>query len=198
VTERPYHHGNLRAELLQRAARTVRERGVEQLSLRELARQTGVSHGAPRRHFADREALLEALAESGFQQLGRELRVAEQSAGPGFEARVRAVAGAYARFATDDAALLEVMFTGKRGDPEGPLHDAGMLASDVVAELIAHGQAEGLLDPAADPERVMLVLFAVIQGAVSLLSAGIIEPDQLDAVVADGISYFLRGAQPPS
>ena len=66
-TERPYHHGNLRSALLAAAERTVRERGVQELSLRELAREVGVSHGAPRRHFPDRQALLDALAESGIR-----------------------------------------------------------------------------------------------------------------------------------
>ena len=62
VNERPYHHGNLRQALLAQAERTVRERGVQELSLRELAREVGVSHAAPRRHFPDRQALLDALA----------------------------------------------------------------------------------------------------------------------------------------
>src|SRR3954462_2477969 len=88
VTERPYHHGNLRSALLERAHRTVRERGVQALSLRELARDAGVSHGAPRRHFPDRDALLDALAMSGFEHLGRELEQAVRAAGPGAEARL--------------------------------------------------------------------------------------------------------------
>ena len=54
MAERPYHHGNLRTALLDAAERTMRDRGVQDLSLRELARDVGVSHGAPRRHFADR------------------------------------------------------------------------------------------------------------------------------------------------
>src|SRR5450631_3377520 len=87
-TERPYHHGNLRTALLEQAERTVLERGVEALSLRELARETGVSHGAPRRHFADRQALLDALAEAGFQRLGAELRGAAEGAGGEFRARL--------------------------------------------------------------------------------------------------------------
>src|SRR5271168_2514545 len=113
VTERPYHHGNLRTALLAEAERTLRERGAQELSLRELARDVGVSHGAPRRHFADRQALLDALAEAGFQRLGAELLEAATQAGTDFEARLRAVGGAYIRFATDDAALLELMFAGK-------------------------------------------------------------------------------------
>jgi hypothetical protein len=52
---RPYHHGNLRTALLAEAERTIRERGVHDVSLRQLAREVGVSHGAPRRHFPDRQ-----------------------------------------------------------------------------------------------------------------------------------------------
>src|ERR1700747_3401130 len=81
---RPYHHGNLRSELLAEAERTVREQGVDKLSLRELARATGVSHAAPRRHFPDRQALLDALAESGFERLELELTAALEAADPGF------------------------------------------------------------------------------------------------------------------
>ncbi len=61
----------------------MRERGVQELSLRELAREVGVSHGAPRRHFPDRQALLDALAEAGFARLGAELRAAVDGAGDG-------------------------------------------------------------------------------------------------------------------
>src|ERR1700761_521374 len=116
MSERPYHHGNLRSALLDAAERTVRERGVGELSLRELARDVGVSHGAPRRHFPDRQALLDALAESGFERLGRELRAALDGAGDKFEERLHATGAAYIRFATEDPALLELMFAGKHRD----------------------------------------------------------------------------------
>src|SRR4030081_3125819 len=103
LAERPYHHGNLRTALLAQAERTLRERGVEQLTLRDLARQVGVSHGAPRRHFADRQALLDALAETGFARLQAELRTAVEAAGDDFQPRLQATAAAYIRFATRDA-----------------------------------------------------------------------------------------------
>src|SRR6202011_966451 len=114
MNERPYHHGNLRTALLAQAERTVRDHGVQDLSLRELARELGVSHGAPRRHFPDRQALLDALAETGFARLGAELSDAADGAGEDFRARLQATAAAYVRFATRDAALLELMFAGKQ------------------------------------------------------------------------------------
>ena len=71
---RSYHHGNLRAALLAAAEDTLARRGARDLSLRELAREAGVSHAAPRRHFVDKQALLDALAEDGFNRLGQSSR----------------------------------------------------------------------------------------------------------------------------
>jgi len=196
VSRRPYHHGNLRAALLDEARRVVREQGAQALSLREVARKVGVSHGAPRRHFSDRQALLDALAESGFAQLGDELRRAAAGAGGDFDARMHATAAAYVRFATDDAALLELMFAGKHREPSGALHEAADHAFAVVLELIEQGQAEGVLDP-GPVERVGLVLFATIQGIAALVTGGIVPPEQIDELVADAVGHFMRGSRAP-
>ena len=194
MTERPYHHGNLRTALLEQAERTVRDRGVQDLSLRELARDVGVSHGAPRRHFADRQALLDALAEAGFERLGAELRTAADGAGEEFQARLRATAAAYVRFATRDAELLELMFAGKHREQSGALHEAGDRAFAVILELIEQGQAEGALER-GEPERVGLVLFATIQGIAALVTGGMVQAGQLDELVADATGHFLRGSR---
>jgi AcrR family transcriptional regulator len=194
VSERPYHHGNLRAALLAQAEQIVRKRGVQELSLRELAREVGVSHGAPRRHFPDRQALLDALAEDGFARLGAELRGAMDGAGGEFKARLQATASAYVRFATRDAALLALMFASKHGEPSQALHEAAEGAFAVLLELIAQGQAAGAIEPGA-PERVGLVMFATIQGIAALVTSGLVGADQLDELVADAIAHFLRGSR---
>jgi AcrR family transcriptional regulator len=193
---KPYHHGNLRAALLQRAVETVRERGVGELSLRELARATGVSHGAPRRHFPDRQALLDALALEGWDRLGGELRDALDGAGDGFDDRVAALARAYVRFATRDAALLELMFAGKRREGEdGAIHARADRAFETILGLIAAGQAAGEL-AADDPERVAIVMFATLQGLVSITNGGMLDPAELDAGVTDAVDRLLRGLRP--
>jgi AcrR family transcriptional regulator len=194
MRERPYHHGNLRTALLAQAEQTVRERGVQNLSLRELARDAGVSHGAPRRHFPDRQALLDALAEAGFERLGIKLRSAADSAGEDFQARLRATAAAYVLFATRDAALLELMFAGKHREPSGALHAAADRAFSVILELIEQGQAEGALEH-GEPQRVGLVLFATIQGIAALVTGGMVQAGQLDELLADAIGHFLRGSR---
>ncbi len=195
MSDRPYHHGDLRRALLAQAELTVRERGVQELSLRGLARELGVSHGAPRRHFPDRQALLDALAEAGFVRLGDELRSAMEDGGKDFASRVRATARAYIRFATDDAALLELMFAGTHREPAGTLAQAADRAFSAMFELIAQGQAEGALEP-GEPERVGLVLFATIQGISALVTAGIVPAAQVDELVADATAGFLAGARP--
>jgi AcrR family transcriptional regulator len=194
MPERPYHHGNLRTALLAQAERIVRERGVQELSLRELARQVGVSHGAPRRHFPDRQALLDALAEDGFARLGEELRGAVDGAGSEFQARLQATASAYVRFATRDAALLALMFASKHGKQSGALHEAADRAFSVLLELIEQGQTEGAIER-GEPERVGLVLFATIQGIAALLTGGMVDAERLDELVADAIAHFLRGSR---
>ncbi len=197
---RPYHHGNLRNALLEAAEVTVRERGVQALSLRELARDVGVSHAAPRRHFPDRQALLDALAQAGFERLGAELRGAVDGAGEDFPERLRAIATAYVRFATRDAALLELMFAGKHRERDGHDEEAARLseaadrAFSVMLEAIEQGQREGILER-GEPERVGLVLFATIQGIAALVTGGIVAAEQIDDLVADAIDRFLRGAR---
>jgi AcrR family transcriptional regulator len=194
MSERPYHHGNLRRALLDAAERTVRERGVQELSLREIARDVGVSHGAPRRHFPDRQALLDALAETGFGRLRAELRDAVDAAGENFEERLHATAAAYIRFATADPALLELMFAVKHREQADALQQAAEQAFSVMLEVILQGQAEGQLEP-GDPERVGLVLFATIQGIAALVTGHMVAPEQLDELLGDSIAHFLRGSR---
>lgn len=191
---RRYHHGNLREELLERAEEIVRTRGVADLSLRELAREAGVSHGAPRRHFSDRQALLDALALRGFQRLGREL--AEAAGGrASYRTRMSRTATAYVRFATRDSDLLEVMFTGKHRDPDGPVHAAADQAFAVVAELIAEGQAGGQL-VGTDPMQPGMLVFATLQGLASLSNGAMLDGTDLDQTVADAIDGLMLGLQP--
>jgi AcrR family transcriptional regulator len=190
---RPYHHGNLREALLEQAVTTLRDGGVDALSLRELAREAGVSHAAPRRHFPDRQALLDALAIAGFERLGAELEAAVSDAGAAgaFEPTLQRCAHAYVRFATTDAALLEVMFAGKHTEN---VDDAAEQSFTPILELILRGQAEGVFE-VGDPERIGLMLLSTIHGIASLRSAGMIAPEQLDWLVDDTIAHFLRGTR---
>ena len=76
MTRSTYHHGDLRAAILTEAARLVAERGADRVSLRELAREAGVSHAAPAHHVTDRRGLFTALAAQGCQLLAAALTAA--------------------------------------------------------------------------------------------------------------------------
>ena len=188
---RRYHHGNLRQALLEQAMVALRDGGVDELSLRELARAVGVSHAAPRRHFPDRQALLDALAIEGFARLGAVMRDAVASGDPEFEPTLQRCAHAYVTFATTDAALLEVMFAGKHTEK---VDEAAALSFAPILELILRGQAEHVFEY-GDPERIGLMLLSVIHGIASLRSGGMLAPEQLKWLVDDAIANFLRGTR---
>ncbi|MDF0376101.1 MULTISPECIES: TetR/AcrR family transcriptional regulator [Streptomyces] len=194
---RPYHHGNLRTDLLDAAERSLRAHGAEQLSLRDLARDVGVSHAAPRRHFADRRALLDALAESGFTRLGEQLRAAVNEIGDedGLPARLHAFASAYVRFATENAALTGLMNSSKHRPGATAVTEAAAAAFGQISDLIEDGQERGELE-GDDPEETGLVIYATVLGITSMLNSGMIEPARLEGLVGTAVTQFLRGARP--
>jgi len=189
MTTRPYHHGQLRATLLAEAERALREDGVESLSLRELARRVGVSHAAPRHHFPDRQALLDALAEAGSLRLADEVRGAVAGAGEDYREQLRAAAAAYLRFAVHDAALLDLMFASKADGGTAGLGEGFGRLFATVGDLIEAGRRAGLLPP-DDPDRLRLLLIATVQGIAALVSSGRVPPEQTDALVAGAAALF--------
>jgi AcrR family transcriptional regulator len=105
---RPYHHGNLRASLLDAADAVLAERGSQGLTLRDVARAAGVSHGAPYHHFASLNELLAGVAEHGFVILGDAM--AEAVAVPDTRERLLRVAQAYVDCARAHPERFRLMF----------------------------------------------------------------------------------------
>ncbi len=189
----PYHHGNLRTVLLEQAEETLRTGGIDALSLRELARAAGVSHGAPRRHFADRQALLDALAVRGYERLGAELRAALGGSSPSLDARVTALARAYADFVTGSGELLALMFAGKHADPDGLVHRASEAALEPWQEVFREA---GATDGIGGPVEVLgMAVFSAVHGLAVLVNAGVTPADGLHAAVADMTERILRGSR---
>jgi AcrR family transcriptional regulator len=113
--KRGYHHNDLRNALQDVAVRLIAERGGPGFSLRELAAELGVSHTAVYRHFADKDALLEALTERGFAELHRYQQHELEKAGSDPLERLHALDEAYIRFARENTGAFWLMF-GSRGD----------------------------------------------------------------------------------
>jgi AcrR family transcriptional regulator len=172
-----YHHGDLAAALVDTAVELIAERGVAGFSLAEASRRLGVTVAAPYRHFADRDALLAAVAVKGAGELAA--AVAAQTRGLTNEPeRLAAGAFAYVRFAAGNRALFQALFAAgldKQNRPEleaaaAPLVEAlGQptdslcggppdSGKDLTLAILAtyHGHATLLLDGAfgAGPEAV--------------------------------------------
>lgn len=108
--KRAYHHGDLRAALVQAGLEQLKSRAVEDVSLREIARTAGVSATAVYRHFPDKAALLLALCMEGNEELGRFQHQAMQVAGGG-KAGLDEVGRAYVRFALANPTLFRLMMS---------------------------------------------------------------------------------------
>jgi AcrR family transcriptional regulator len=193
---RRYHHGDLRAALLTRAEETLRERGPAALSLRELARDLGVSHAAPSRHFRDKQALLDALALTGFERLGEIIAASQERAGESFAERLDAMVRAYVGFATANAQLLDLMYSIKH-DPEASqaLSAAAQRWAEQIVELIGEGQRRGEVRE-GPMERVGLPVFTTLHGYASLAVSGMLPPETTEHGLDDVIAYILRGCAP--
>jgi AcrR family transcriptional regulator len=193
---RRYHHGNLREALLRRAEEVLAESGASELSLRGIARDVGVSHGAPRRHFADKQALLDALAEDGFGRLAAVLDASAGDGGRPFVDRLAAMADAYVRFAVEHAALLDLMFAGKhRPGVADSLLVASARAFEAPFALVVAGQASGDVVP-GEVERVATSAWAAIHGLASMANAGLLDAEALPGMVADTAERLVLGLRP--
>ncbi|RZU29569.1 TetR family transcriptional regulator [Streptomyces sp. BK022] len=196
-TSRPYHHGDLRAALLQSAEHTLREKGAAALSLRELARATGVSHAAPGRHFKDKQALLDALALAGYERLDQALTTAAAATpGADFEQRLTALARAYLGFAVDNPELLELMFARKHEpDSSGRLAAAADRSLGSLTRTFAQAQERGEIVQ-GDPERITLVAAASLHGLAALIAGCVLDAEEALAGLDTHVHLLLHGLEP--
>ena len=111
ATQKPYHHGDLREQLLLAGEQALQDMPIDDVSLREIARRAGVSHAAPKHHFAWMADLLGEIAARGFQKFVVALgSAAENSQSQTAEDRLFAMGRAYLRFADDNSAVYSLMF----------------------------------------------------------------------------------------
>jgi len=130
--EKRYHHGDLRAALIEVGLRLLAERDVEGVSLREMAREVGVSATSVYRHFPDKAALMRALAREGLDRLA----IAQQEAASGKNgaASFAATGRAYVRFALSNPAIFRLIFTSSAQlQATGEIEALRMLRANAVA-----------------------------------------------------------------
>ena len=168
--QRSYHHGDLRQALVRSALEILSEAGVAGLSLRAAARRAQVSAMAPYRHFADKEALLAAVAEYGFRELAARLTVANAAAADP-RAGLGALGVAYVLFAREQPSLFKLMFRPmieqKSGHPD--LDESGGACFNALRQAVA---AAKFFDGDSDAGDVALACWSRVHGLSTLIVDG--------------------------
>ena len=174
ATTKPYHHGNLRAALVDAGAELARASGPDGVVLREVARRTGVSHNAAYRHFADRDELLAEIASLAAAQLEQAMQrrldgVRETDPAQRARARLRETGRAYVEFALSEPGLFTVAFCPIETDDPSSMPDAApyLLLGQVLDELVEAGAVS-----AAGREGADVACWAAVHGLSVLLLDG--------------------------
>ena len=200
-----YHHGDLRQALIDAALALITEaQNTGHVSLREVARRVGVSQAAPYRHFADKEALLAAVAEEGFQRLLAALQAGDTGDADDPVARLQASGVAYVKFAIAYPAHYRVMFSTFRVDHSvyPSLNGAAEKAFAVMVEAIVDGQAAGIIQ-SGHPQQLAWVAWSLVHGLALLLieqQLPIVDEPEILSVAHLATQTLVRGlrqTQPP-
>ncbi|MEM1370262.1 MAG: TetR/AcrR family transcriptional regulator [Cyanobacteria bacterium P01_H01_bin.15] len=187
-----YHHGDLRNTLLAIAAELLAEDGVHALSLRKMAKRAGVSHNAPYMHFADKEAVLAAIAEEGFRLLAIDVESAISQAEDNTRQKLIAASQAYVNFALNHPNHLQVMFRPVDVAKAPKLLEVSKASLNRLFELVKCGQEQRELG-VADTHEMTKAIWAMAHG-VSAISVAynttILLPER--ASVEDTVSTFVN------
>ena len=195
-----YHHGRLKAAMVEATVALVEELGAEQVSVREAARRAGVSSGAPFRHFPSRAALLTAAAEEAMRRFRLEIaaamaRVADKDP----LVRLYAVGRAYVRWAVGNPTLYEILGNRRTLDlaaSEGLRADIAELHA-LVVDLLTQASAQGLLR-SDDVFNLTLNVRTLAYGMANMyvnrqLTEWGIDDANAETVMAGALRHYLRG-----
>jgi AcrR family transcriptional regulator len=166
---------NLRDSLLELAVVQVAAHGPESLMVAQLARDISISTAAPYRHFADRAALIHAVATVGMERLGVAMTAAAEAIPMSGPARIMAIGQAYLNFAETEPHLFNTMFGSPR--PIAPtyeskrLQDAGHATYGILLHHVAETLGEAL--NAAKPRRIAFALWSFVHGQAALRLIGV-------------------------
>lgn len=199
-TAKPYHHGNLRDELVAEALALSAESGIESVTVREVARRAGVSPGAPFRHFADKTALMTAVAEEALRRFQEEIEsalapVAADDAPGG----VRAIGLAFLEWAIRNPTHFEIISTRRAIDFQGSAYLVAQnrAIQERLAGFLAAAQAKGLLR-SPDIQLAQVTARAMVYGLARMLIDGQlpswnVDDKQARAFMVSSLDLFLAG-----
>lgn len=175
---RAYHHGDLKRALIEAALESITVDGARALSLREVARRTGVSHTACYRHFPSKESLLATIAEQGFRRLSESMRAAILEHADDPVAALQASGVAYVEFGVAHPEHLEIMFGGviSRLDDHPQLAEASKEAYELLTSIVREGLRTGGLR-GSDERTLTLAAWSIVHGLAQLIAGGKLKTD---------------------
>lgn len=181
-----------RETLIDVATRLLDEGGVEAVTLREVGHQAGVSHNAPYKHFANKEALLAAIAARELAARGHAVKA---------KPTIRTLMHGYIAWAMTYPNRFKLVF-GKWTIESAELTEAATRAQGRLVEIVADAQETGQL-PAGDPVRLASLIRALAHGAADLAAAGHLAADgkgnaDPEDLVDDLLGYLLQQARHPA
>jgi AcrR family transcriptional regulator len=183
---RAYHHGDLRSALVEAGLEALKTTAVTDLSLRQLARDVGVSATAVYRHFPDKQALLGALASEGIEQLGRFQQAAAKNVASQADS-FAATGQAYVRFALANPALFRLIFS--QQEPVGQ----SIFGDNLPAQMLRTMAAASVGGDPDETQRLMVQAWAVVHGlAMLMLDQQLPSDDAMIARVIDPATLFPR------
>lgn len=189
-----YHHGDLPRALREAALAQLRAEGALGVSLRAATREVGVDPSAAYRHFRNKDALLQAVAWDGFDELARRMEVVIDETRPPLEA-VRAIGAVYVRFALAEPEWFGLMFgpvgraakAERQVAPGAPRRGAHEL---LLATLEAWRQAEGLPWSA---DEAGIAAWAAVHGLAELLVDGVLPAEKTETALAAVLAVVVGG-----
>ncbi|ACC81637.1 TetR/AcrR family transcriptional regulator [Nostoc punctiforme] len=192
-----YHHGNLRNKLIAIATELLSEEGAHSLSLRKISQRAGVSHNAPYMHFADKEAVLAAIAEEGFRLLSAQVETAVDKVNQNTKQQLIAASSAYVNFALQHSNHLQVMFCYYNREKYPSLIEVSQASLDQLFKIVQAGQKDGTLI-AGNPHEITKTIWALVHGVAAISIAyesKILLPEKNSAqeVVSTFVTLLLNG-----
>jgi AcrR family transcriptional regulator len=172
---KPYHHGNLVEALIAATVELIEERGVEQLSVREVAKRAGVSPGAPFRHFRSKTALVTAVAEQAMDRLTESVaRAVSEVDSSDPAAAFEAIGQGYLEWALANPTHFQIISSRTLIDFEASssLRDQNGAIRETMVELLTRAQHQSRLAPDVDLNHLVLAARAYVYGLARMAIDG--------------------------
>jgi AcrR family transcriptional regulator len=192
MSEKKYHHGDLKNALIEAGAEILSNEGVSGLSLRKVASRAGVSHAAPYAHFTDKQALIAAISTEGYRRLYETLTEVVQKYRDDPLRRFVEVAWAFVEFARNDPDYFKVIFSSVAEKEKDFPAFVEMTRKNfqLLVELVETCQAARVLKPGPADEMAVSI-WSLVQGFASLLIEGLISHTLLDRLTVRELLLFV-------